>query len=203
MGHFRPPADSGPGRLVSSKDVVHIANLKAEETYLRRDPFSVAGAELAGIRTLLAVPMLKDDALIGAIVIYRQEVRPFTDKQIELLQNSPPRPSSPSRTRLLNELRQRTDDLTKSLEQQTATSEVLKVISSSPGNLEAVFQAMLEMRSEFAMQDLAPCCALTAMRFISQRVPAFRQNSPSFIGSTRRFNRYRAAHLIVPCRQSG
>ena len=135
---FRPPADSAPGRLVSSKDVVHVADLRAEATYLRRDPFSVTGVELAGIRTLLAVPMLKDDALIGAIHIYRQEVQPFTDKQIELVRNFAAQAViAIENTRLLNELRQ-------SLEQQTATSNVLRVISSSPGELEPVFTAMLE-----------------------------------------------------------
>ena len=135
---FRPPADSAPGRLVSSKDVVHVADLRAEPTYLRRDPFSVTGVELAGIRTLLAVPMLKDDALIGAIHIYRQEVQPFTDKQIALVRNFAAQAViAIENTRLLNELRQ-------SLEQQTATADVLRVISSSPGELEPVFAAMLE-----------------------------------------------------------
>jgi GAF domain-containing protein len=145
MANLRPHPDAPLARAARTRETVHIADLGTEQSYIDRDPLAVAAVELAGIRTVVAVPMLKEQELVGAIVIYRREVRPFTDKQIALVTNFAAQAViAIENARLLNELRQRTTDLTKSLEQQTATSEVLRVISSSPGELEPVFQAMLE-----------------------------------------------------------
>ncbi len=132
----RDPVIRGKAPLLSvaeTKQMLHVADLAAEERFS-----GTRIIELAGARTFLGVPMLKDDGLVGAIAIYRQEVRPFSDKQIELVTSFASQAViAIENTRLLNELRE-------ALEQQTATSEVLQVISSSPGELEHVFQAMLE-----------------------------------------------------------
>ena len=142
----RPHPQSSIGRMMATKAVVHVADLASDQDYVeQRSAQIVAAVELGDVRTVLYVPMLKENELVGAFTLSRHKVRPFTDKQIELVKNFAAQAViAVENARLLNELRQRTTELTEALEQQTATSEVLQVVSSSPGNLEPVFTAMLE-----------------------------------------------------------
>jgi GAF domain-containing protein/anti-sigma regulatory factor (Ser/Thr protein kinase) len=193
-GLRKPPVGSGFHRMFRTKQVVCIDDELAE-------PVPSPAARLGGARSIINVPMLKENKLIGVISIFRQEVRPFTKKQIELMTNFAAQAViAIENTRLLNELRQRTDDLSEALEQQTATSEVLQIISSSPGELEGVFEAILANATRL-------CDAKFGALFLHEegtvRVVANYNVPPAFAEARRQRGSYRSGGAIGEVVRSG
>jgi GAF domain-containing protein len=182
---IQPHPEAALGRVIRTKQPVQIEDLRALAAYREGDRAVTSFVDLAGVRTLLVVPMLKENELIGAVGIYRQEVHLFTDKQINLVQNFAAQAViAIENARLLNELRE-------SLQQQTATADVLKVISASPGALEPIFQAILEnatriCEAKFGMLTLREGDALhvVAMHNAPLEYVEFRQREPIFRSSS-------------------
>jgi signal transduction histidine kinase/DNA-binding response OmpR family regulator/putative methionine-R-sulfoxide reductase with GAF domain len=155
------------GRVVQSRKPLQVADLRQDQTYLDGHPLTLAAVHDAGIHTLAIVPMLKGDELVGVISIYRKEVRPFTDKQIELVQNFANQTViAIEKARLLSELRQ-------SLQQQTATAEVLNVISRSIFDLQTVLQALVESAARLCDADQATITRQIAGKFVRAEAYGF------------------------------
>ncbi|HYM31582.1 MAG TPA: GAF domain-containing protein, partial [Candidatus Cybelea sp.] len=147
-----PDPRTGLGQILKTKKTVHVADMTSAETF--KDPVRLATIELAHARTLVGVPMLSDNEVVGVLGIYRQEVRPFSDKQIDLVTSFASQAAiAIENARLLRELRQRTGDLQESLEYQIATSDVLKVISRTDLALQPVLETLVETATRLCKAD--------------------------------------------------
>ena len=190
---IHPSSHNLMGRLIKTKQVVQIEDAKADRVYIEGDPIRRANVDLAGARTIVAVPMLRDNELVGAITIYRQEVKSFSEKQIDLVANFAKQAViAIENARLLRELRARTDDLSESLQQQIATADVLKVISRSAFDLKSVLTTLTESAKSLCGASLGIICL--------REGEVMRLQAES--GCTQAFVDFMQAHPIRPGRET-
>jgi GAF domain-containing protein len=183
---FRPHPKGGLGQVIRTKQVAHIADLRTNPGYLEGDPSIVALSDRAGARTFVGVPMLRDAKLVGMISVYREEVRPFSEKQIELLSNFARQAViAIENTRLLKELRE-------SLQQQTATADVLKVISRSAFDLQPILDTIVQTASRLCDAEFAQIYKLQDDKY---HLAATNNAATDFV-------RYSADHPLSPGRGS-
>jgi signal transduction histidine kinase len=190
-----PPPSDPLGRLAATHQVIHVADVRQEPDYRAGFPPIVNLAELGGARTLLLVPMLKENTLVGVIAIFRQQVRLFADKQVDLVTSFASQAViAIENARLLSELRQRTDDLSESLQLQTATAEVLKVISRSAFDLQAVFDTLITSAVELHGAISGTICVRDG--------DVFRYRATAGPGMPEAMKRYLVEHPVTPGRST-
>ena len=188
--------ETGPGRILSGERLVHVRDMKDTDLYRSGDSNRHALVDLAGARTVVLVPLIKDDAVRGVITAFRQEVRPFSDKQIGLLQNFAAQAViAMENARLITETRE-------ALDQQTATAEILQVINSSPGDLAPVFEAVLEKANRLCETAFGVLWTYDGERYHAAAINGPRafveaiQGKPRKSGSGTLFRHVAGEHLV-------
>ena len=196
----RPHPDNPLGRMLRGERLIASLDVAAEEPYRAGDPVRRALVDVGGARSVIQVALVKDEALLGSLTVYRQEVRPFTDKQIALLQNFAAQAViAMENVRLITELRGRTRDLQESLEYQTATSDVLKVISRSTFDLQPVLDTLAETAARLCDAGYGAIYRRDGEVYRIATAVAF---SPETKEAARKFRAFVEQHPLVPNRGS-